>query len=70
MGKSFFTEKRLRAMFGGGYICDECGATMEWENENEDSLVCLKCGFSIDPDRYGFDSDEEYEAMFPTEDDF
>lgn len=47
------------------YICPECGAELAWESEWEDSLVCLNCGFSIDPERYGL-TDEEYEDLYPT----
>ena len=39
---------------------------MEWEDEWEDTLVCPKCGHSMDSDHYGFASEEEYNAMYPT----
>lgn len=29
--------------------------------------ICSECGHSIDSDRYGCESDEEYEALYPTE---
>lgn len=63
---SFFNEKQIEAMFGGDYICRECGAKMEFEDEWEDTLICPKCGFETDSDHYGFDSEEEYEALYPT----
>lgn len=63
---SFFNPRQLQAILSGNYYCDECGARMEWEDEWEDVLVCPECGFSIDSDHYGFDSEEEYEALYPT----
>lgn len=36
---SMFNEKRIEAMFGGDYICSECGGKMEFEDEWEDTLV-------------------------------
>ena len=66
---SFFNDKRIDAMMSGRYICDQCGSVMEWEDEWEDSLICPNCGNSVNPEKYGFSSDEEYEALFPTEKD-
>lgn len=62
---SFFNDAQIDALLTGRYICSECGALMEFENEWEDTLVCPKCGNSIDSDRYGM-SDEEYDALYPT----
>lgn len=62
---SLFSEKWQEALITGEYICDECGSLMEFENENEDTLVCPSCGYSVDIDRYGF-TDEEYESLYPT----
>ena len=39
---------------------------MEFEDEWKDTLVCPHCGHSVDLDRYGFESDEEYESLYPT----
>lgn len=39
---------------------------MEWETENEDSLVCPECGHSMDSEMYGLDEDESYESLYPT----
>lgn len=63
---SFLSEKLVNAMFGGDYTCSECGAKMEFEDEWEDVLICPDCGYETDMDHYGFESDEEYEALYPT----
>ena len=42
-------------------------AVMKFEDKWEDVLICPECGHSIDSDRYGCESDEEYEALYPTE---
>lgn len=63
---SIFNEKQIEAMFGRGYICSECGGKMEFEDEWEDVLICPACGHGIDPEHYGFESDEEYDAQYPT----
>ena len=63
---NFFNDKRIEAMLTQNYICPECGAKMTWETEWEDILVCESCGFSMDSDMYGFDSEEEYQALYPT----
>ena len=64
----FFNKDVVDAMFGGDYICSQCGAKMEFENE--DSLVCSKCGHSLDYDRYGHEDDEDYDALYPSEEEF
>lgn len=38
---------------------------MEFEDEWEDTLVCLHCGHSVDLDEYGCE-EEEYENLYPT----
>lgn len=63
---SFFNDLLKKAMETGEYICDECGGPMEFENEWRDTLVCPKCGNSMDIDHYGL-TDEEYEDLYPTE---
>lgn len=63
---SFFNEKLAEALLTGNYYCSECGALMEFEDEWRDTLVCNNCGNSVDLDHYGFDSDEEYDSLFPT----
>lgn len=65
---SFFNAAQIEAFKTGIYICPECGGIMEWEDEWEDTLVCPKCGHSMDSDHYGFASEEEYNAMYPTKD--
>lgn len=39
---------------------------MEFEDEYEDILVCPACGHSVELEHYGFENDEEYEALYPT----
>ncbi len=63
---SFFNDAQTEAFRTGKYICSECGRIMLFEDDNEDVLVCPACGDSVDLDRYGFASDEEYEALYPT----
>ena len=63
---SFWNEEQRRALLTGNYYCPECGARMEWEDDWEETLICPECGLDIDSDHYGFDSEEEYEAMYPT----
>lgn len=63
---NFFTEKVIEALLSGKYICSECGAEMEFEDEWEDVLICPECGHSIDSERYGFENDEDYDELFPT----
>lgn len=63
---SFFNKNLIKAMLSGEYICSECGAVMEFEDENEDILVCVKCGHSVDLDDYGCEGDENYENLYPT----
>lgn len=63
---SIFNEKQRKAMADGEYICSECGGLMEFEDEWEDTLVCLHCGHSIDLEEYGCEGDEKYENLYPT----
>lgn len=63
---SIFNEKQIEAMLNKEYVCNKCGAKMEFEDEWEDTLVCTHCGHSIDSDRYGCEDDEEYEKLYPT----
>lgn len=63
----FFNDLLREALFSGRYICNKCGARMEFEDEWEDTLVCPSCGHSVDLDHYGAEDDESYEALYPTE---
>lgn len=63
---SFFNDAQRNALLTGRYICSKCGAQMKFEDEYEDVLICLKCGHSVDLEHYGFENDEEYEALYPT----
>ena len=63
----FFNDAVVDSLFGGVHICSQCGSEMEFENEWEDVLVCAKCGHSVDTERYGFENDEDYDALYPTE---
>lgn len=63
---NFFNDALRDALFTGRYVCSQCGAKMEFEDEHEDILVCPSCGHSVELERYGFENDEEYEALYPT----
>ena len=64
---SIFNKKQIEAMFGGDYICSQCNAKMEFEDEWEETLICPKCGYEEDPDHYGFENEDEiYEALYMT----
>ena len=64
---NFFNKKQIEAFETGQYWCDKCGSIMEFEDEDShDILICPCCGAETDVDHYGFDSDEEYEALYPT----
>lgn len=63
---SFFNEAMVNALLSGRYICSQCGSKMEFEDEYEDTLICSKCGHSVDLDRYGSENDEDYDALYPT----
>lgn len=65
---SFFNNSQIEGLFTGRYICNECGGHMEFEDEWEDTLVCPNCGHSVDLDHYGFEKDEDYDALYPTKD--
>lgn len=63
----FFNDTVVKALKSGEYICSRCGALMEFEDEEwKDTLICPKCGHEIDYDRYGFEDDDEYNALYPT----
>ena len=62
---SIFNDKRWLAFATGKFICAKCGAEMIFTDKWEETLLCPKCGYRIDAERYGFDSDEDYEAVFP-----
>ncbi len=57
---------QIEALLTGRYICSECGELMEFEDEWEDTLVCPHCGHSVDLEHYGFEKDEDYDALYPT----
>ena len=63
----FFNERVVSSLFGGEHTCVKCRGIMEFEDEWEDTLICTKCGYTIDSDRYGFENDEDYDALYPTE---
>lgn len=62
---SMFNDALIKAFRTGRYICPECGALMEFEDEGRSTLICLNCGYDEDIDHYGF-TDEEYQALYPT----
>ena len=47
---SIFNEKQIEAMFSGEYICRECGAKMEFEDDWCAVLICPECGYEVDID--------------------
>ena len=61
----FFNEKRIEAMFGGGYTCSKCGKKMVFEDKYEDTLVCESCGHSIFAEMYGQEDEEDYDSLYP-----
>ena len=63
---SFFNEKRWLAFETGKFTCAKCGAEMKFEVKWEEHLYCPRCGYEVDAERYGFGSDEVYEALCPT----
>lgn len=46
----FFNDLLADALLSGRYICSECGAKMEFEDEYKDVLICSKCSHSVDLD--------------------
>lgn len=62
---SFFNPNQVVGMFTNKYPCPECGALMNWEDENKEVLICPNCGHEEEFDHYGF-TDEEYESLYPT----
>lgn len=64
----FMNKKQLKALLTKDYTCPECGSKLHFEDEYEDVLVCDNCGYDVDSDRYGI-SDEEYDSLYPREDD-
>ena len=63
--KSFFNEKAIEGMLTGIYICPNCGGRMIFEDDDCSSLVCPNCGDDVDYEKYGFDNDEDYDALYP-----
>ena len=62
----FFNKQVVLGLLTGHYYCDECGALMEFEDEDiRDTLICPKCGYETDLDHYGL-SEDEYDALYPT----
>lgn len=62
----FFNDILAEALLSGRYICSKCGANMEFEDEWEDILICPECGHSVELEEYGFENDEDYNALYPT----
>ena len=66
----FYNDKLAEGLVTGNYYCPECGEKMDFEDDHRDTLICPKCGNDVDLEHYGFDSDEEYDALYPTEEEF
>lgn len=62
---SIFSEKRWLAYETGKFICTKCGAEMKFTDKWEETLLCPKCGYRIETEMYGFEDEEEYDALFP-----
>ena len=62
---SIFNEKRWLAFETGKFICPECGNEMVFRDKWETELFCPDCGYEVELEKYGFDSEEEYEAAYP-----
>lgn len=62
---SLFNDKLVEALFTGNYVCSQCGSKMEFEDERRDTLVCNKCGHSVDLDLYGSEDESDYSALYP-----
>ncbi len=55
-----FSDALREALFTGNYICPDCGARMEFEDDKtRDILVCNSCGNSMDLYDYGATEDTE-----------
>lgn len=63
-------ERQRDAIWSGIYICPMCGAKMEFIDDNEEFLNCPSCGYDVDSERYGFESEEDYDDMFPGPEEF
>ena len=63
---SFFNEKRWLAFETGKFICAKCGAEMKFEDRWEENLYCPVCGYRVTAERYGYESEEEFNAAYPT----
>lgn len=62
--KSTFSQALIDVFEGrAGYICDECGGKMEFEDENESILICTQCNRSMELEHYGL-TDEEYYDVY------
>ncbi len=61
---SFFNDGQIKGMGTGKYPCPKCKTLMEWEDENEEVLICPKCGREESAGHYGY-TDEEYESLYP-----
>lgn len=65
---STFNEAQIDAMFDQKWICPQCGSDMEFEDENEDILVCPNCSYDVCVEKYGL-SEEEYDKLYPSKED-
>lgn len=61
---NFYNRALEHGLLTGNYFCIECGELMEFEDANEDILVCPKCGHSVELDEYGFEDPEDYNTVY------
>ena len=62
---SIFSEKRWEAFATGKFVCSKCETEMVFEDKQEKSLICPKCGYRVSLELYGIGSEEEMNALFP-----
>ena len=62
---SIFSERYVKALFTGEYICSECGAKMVFDDEWETRLVCPKCWNSMSLEEYSMEEGEQYTELYP-----
>jgi DNA-directed RNA polymerase subunit M/transcription elongation factor TFIIS len=63
---SVFSEKYYEAIRTGKFYCAKCKALMRFVDKWEDKLICPKCGYIVETQFYGFETEEEFKAAYPT----
>lgn len=60
-----FSELRWQAFATGKFVCPKCGSEMVFRDRWETELFCPDCGYEVDSERYGFESEAEYDEAYP-----